>query len=156
MSCVPTSFPSPTSASRKPSRSTTTPVSPWRLPRCANWRPRGNPIAVWPPGTCGARSTPFRSRTERPVQWDDGNRGGRAPELEDRATLEWMGRFIGRMHATGAVRPFRARPTLDTASFGEEPRDYLLSHGFIPEDLREAYESVVAHALAGVQRCLDR
>ena len=32
--------------------------------------------------------------------------GGRAPELEDRATLEWMGRFIGRMHAVGSVRPF--------------------------------------------------
>ena len=31
--------------------------------------------------------------------------GGRAPELEDRDTLEWMGRFIGRIHAVGAVRP---------------------------------------------------
>ncbi len=37
-------------------------------------------------------------------------RGGRAPELEDRATLEWMGRFIGRMHAVGAVRPLRRPP----------------------------------------------
>src|SRR5262245_55563563 len=26
-------------------------------------------------------------------------RGGRAPELEDRKTLEWIGRFIGRIHA---------------------------------------------------------
>ena len=31
--------------------------------------------------------------------------GGRAPELEDRSTLEWMGRFIGRIHAVGALRP---------------------------------------------------
>jgi len=29
--------------------------------------------------------------------------GGRAPELEDSTTLEWMGRFIGRIHAVGAV-----------------------------------------------------
>ena len=82
--------------------------------------------------------------------------GGRAPELEDRATLEWMGRFIGRMHAIGAVRPFRVRPALDIASFGEEPRAYLLAHGFIPEDLRPAYEAAVAQALDGVRRCEAR
>src|SRR3954463_16742436 len=32
-------------------------------------------------------------------------RGGRAPELEDPDTLEWLGRFIGRIHAIGAARP---------------------------------------------------
>jgi len=83
-------------------------------------------------------------------------RGGRAPELEDRATLEWMGRVIGRMHAIGALRQFQARPALDVASFGEEPRDYLLSHGFIPPDLLDAYRSVVGLALDGVRRCYAR
>ena len=66
-------------------------------------------------------------------------RGGRAPELENRETLEWMGRFIGRIHAVGALAPFRARPVLDLESFGTEPRDYLLSHGFIPPDLAAAW-----------------
>jgi Ser/Thr protein kinase RdoA (MazF antagonist) len=28
-------------------------------------------------------------------------KGGRAPELEDRDTLEWLGRFLGRIHAVG-------------------------------------------------------
>jgi Ser/Thr protein kinase RdoA (MazF antagonist) len=82
--------------------------------------------------------------------------GGRAPELEDRATLEWMGRFIGRIHAVGALQPFRERPALDVVSFGDEPRDYLLSHSFIPDDLKEAYRSVVTQALDGVRRCYDR
>ena len=82
--------------------------------------------------------------------------GGRAPELEDRSTLEWLGRFIGRIHAVGAVQPFQARPALDIASFGEEPRDYLLAHGFIPHELQDAYRSVVAQALDGVRRCYDR
>ncbi|MDO9371114.1 MAG: serine/threonine protein kinase [Gammaproteobacteria bacterium] len=81
---------------------------------------------------------------------------GRAPEFDDRTTLEWMGRFIGRIHAVGAVRPFLARPTLDIASFGEEPRDYLLSHGFIPADLMDAWQSVVALALDGVRSCYAR
>ena len=83
-------------------------------------------------------------------------RGGRAPELDDSATLEWLGRFIGRIHAVGATQPFQARPTLNITSFGEDPRDYLLSHGFIPDDLNEAYRSVVAQALDGVRRCYDR
>jgi Ser/Thr protein kinase RdoA (MazF antagonist) len=82
--------------------------------------------------------------------------GGRAPELEDRATLEWLGRFIGRIHAVGAITPFRERPVLDIATFGEQPRDYLLAHGFIPTELIDAYRSVAAHALDGVRHCFDR
>ena len=82
--------------------------------------------------------------------------GGRAPELERSDTLEWMGRFLGRIHAIGALKPFHHRPTLDIASFGEEPRDYLLAHGFIPPDLDEAYRSVVRLALDGVRRCFER
>ena len=83
-------------------------------------------------------------------------RGGRTPELEDRETLEWMGRFIGRIHAVGALRPFRDRPTLDLASFGEEPREYLLSSGFVPADLVEPWGRVASLALDGIRRCYDR
>ena len=83
-------------------------------------------------------------------------RGGRTPELEDRDTLEWMGRFIGRIHAVGAVRPFTQRPALDVESFGREPRDWLLAHDFIPEDLLDAWKSAVDLALAGVARCFGR
>lgn len=82
--------------------------------------------------------------------------GGRSPELEDRNTLEWMGRFIGRIHAVGALRPYVERPRLDIGTFGEEPRDWLLTHGFIPRDLVAAWESVAAQALEGVRRCFDR
>jgi len=82
--------------------------------------------------------------------------GGRAPELSDSATLEWMGRFIGRIHAVGALARYQQRPTLDIASFGEEPRDWLLAHGFIPEDLLPAWRSTVDQALDGVRRAFDR
>lgn len=83
-------------------------------------------------------------------------RGGRAPELEKSATLEWMGRFIGRIHAVGAIQPFHARPTLDIVSFGNEPADYVLTNGCVPTDLAETYRSVVTQALDGVRRCYDR
>ncbi|MDR5778060.1 serine/threonine protein kinase [Caballeronia sp. LZ065] len=83
-------------------------------------------------------------------------RGGRAPDLDRSDTLEWLGRFIGRIHAVGAIEPYRERPTLDIATFGYEPRDYLLEHGFIPADVREAWETVVAMALEGVAHCFER
>jgi Ser/Thr protein kinase RdoA (MazF antagonist) len=82
--------------------------------------------------------------------------GGRAPELEMPGTLEWMGRFIGRIHAVGATAVFHERGALDIATFGEEPRDYLLAAGFIPPELSATYQSVVEQALDGVRRCYDR
>ena len=83
-------------------------------------------------------------------------RGGRAPELDDPATLEWTGRFIGRIHAIGALSGYRERPALDIATFGEEPRTYLLANNFIPPELLAAYTSVVDQALDGVRRCYER
>ncbi len=82
--------------------------------------------------------------------------GGRVPELSDPDTLEWMGRFIGRIHAVGSLQRFAHRPTLDIASFGEEPRDFLLHGDWLPADLSEAYRSVAAQALASVHHAFDR
>ena len=84
--------------------------------------------------------------------------GGRAPELENRKTLEWMGRFIGRIHAIGALRPFRARPTLNLESVHLAPNRATISsaHGFIPPDLAAAWSSVTAQALEGVRHCYER
>jgi Ser/Thr protein kinase RdoA (MazF antagonist) len=82
--------------------------------------------------------------------------GGRAPELDDSATLEWLGRFIGRIHAVGALQPYAVRPKLDIAGFGEASRDYLLTHGFVPADLTAAYRSVADQALDGVRHCFER
>jgi Ser/Thr protein kinase RdoA (MazF antagonist) len=73
--------------------------------------------------------------------------GGRAPEFEDRNTLEWMGRFLGRVHAIGSLKSFERRPTLDIDSFGLEPLNFLLHNHFIPSDLDDAYRSVAGQAL---------
>ena len=82
--------------------------------------------------------------------------GGRAPELENRDTLEWLGRFLGRIHAVGAIKNFEHRPTLNIETFGTEPREYLLANGFIPNDIAPAYRSVIQQSLDGVQQCFDR
>jgi Ser/Thr protein kinase RdoA (MazF antagonist) len=75
-------------------------------------------------------------------------RGGRTPELDDGEVLEWIGRFLARIHVTGAARPFTTRPALDAQSFGNEPRDWLLAHHMIPLDVQSAWEKHCAKALA--------
>jgi Ser/Thr protein kinase RdoA (MazF antagonist) len=110
-------------------------------------------IPAVPPSRIGARSLHEHGGFRYSVT---PRRGGRAPELGDPKVLEWIGRFIGRIHAAGETRPFEHRPTLDIAGFGEEPREYLLANGWIPADLEDAYRSVSEHALAGVRRCFER
>jgi Ser/Thr protein kinase RdoA (MazF antagonist) len=82
--------------------------------------------------------------------------GGRAPELEQADILEWIGRFLGRIHAVGAIKPFAERPILNIETFGEEPRQYLLASPFLPADLIDAWSSVVEQALIGVRQCYER
>jgi Ser/Thr protein kinase RdoA (MazF antagonist) len=83
-------------------------------------------------------------------------RGGRPPELEDPKVLEWIGRFLGRIHAVGAARPFRERPALSPETFGMEPRDWLLASGMIPADLREVWKGVAEGALDKVKIAFEQ
>ncbi len=80
-------------------------------------------------------------------------RGGRTPELGDDKTLEWIGRFIARIHAVGSLKKFQKREALTPQSFGHEPRAFLLASNFIPADLADAWKAVTAQALAGIDRC---
>jgi Ser/Thr protein kinase RdoA (MazF antagonist) len=83
-------------------------------------------------------------------------RGGRTPELEDARTLEWIGRFIGRIHAVGATKPFAVREKLDARTFGHDARAFLLGTPFIPAELLEPWKAITAQALAAVERCYER
>ncbi len=83
-------------------------------------------------------------------------RGGRAPDIDNSATLEWIGRFVGRIHAVGAVRPFVERPAITIAQLGTEPRDWLLAHRFVPPDLLAPWRTAVDLALEGVARAFER
>ncbi len=83
-------------------------------------------------------------------------RPGRAPELDHPDTLKWMGRFIARIHAVGAITPFVHRPALDIESYGVEPLQFLLKNQFIPMDLEPAYRSVVEDILQRVRAAYGR
>ncbi len=66
-------------------------------------------------------------------------RGGRAPELDNPEVLEWIGRFLARIHSVGAARPFDSRPALNLLTFGIESRDWLLQTDTIPMDVQSAW-----------------
>jgi Ser/Thr protein kinase RdoA (MazF antagonist) len=83
-------------------------------------------------------------------------RGGRTPELGDPKTLEWIGRFMGRIHAVGSTRPFLVREALTPKNFGHDARAYLLQSNFVPADLLDAWKAVTAQALALVEACYQR
>ena len=74
-------------------------------------------------------------------------RGGRTPELGDDETLEWIGRFLARLHAVGARRPFVHRPAVDVTSYGRKPRDWLLAHGALPLEVERAWADVCQEAI---------
>ncbi|MCL4744745.1 MAG: serine/threonine protein kinase [Burkholderiaceae bacterium] len=82
-------------------------------------------------------------------------RGGRAPEFDQPGVLEWVGRFVGRIHALGATRPFATRPRLDIAAFGDEPREWLLAHDLVPADLLAAWRGAIDQALEAVRNAFD-
>lgn len=74
-------------------------------------------------------------------------RGGRRPELDDWEVLEWIGRFLARIHTEGAARPFAHRPALDLQSFGVESMHYLLEHDMVALEARSRWQRACERAL---------
>jgi Ser/Thr protein kinase RdoA (MazF antagonist) len=66
-------------------------------------------------------------------------RGGRSPELDDGEVLEWIGRFLARIHTVGAAQPFVVRPTLNVQTFGMDSMQWLLEHDKVPLDVQSAW-----------------
>ena len=82
--------------------------------------------------------------------------GGRAPDLERTEQLEWLGRFIGRIHALGAAGHFQQRAQIDIETLGRVPREFMLQSGFLPPELVARYREVADLLLAGVARSFER
>jgi Ser/Thr protein kinase RdoA (MazF antagonist) len=74
-------------------------------------------------------------------------RGGRPPELDDFEVLEWIGRFLARIHTVGAVKPFVHRPALNVQSFGIASMEWLLSHDMVPLDVQSLWQKTCQNAI---------
>jgi Ser/Thr protein kinase RdoA (MazF antagonist) len=81
--------------------------------------------------------------------------GGRWPDLDTRDQRMQMGRFLGRMHAVGAVGQFHHRGRVDIDTLGHSARDFILDQQFIPDYLMEAYTSLSTVLLEQIQTTFD-
>lgn len=101
---------------------------------------------------------PLRNEQGETLQHHEGFRyalyprqGGRAPELDNLDNLQWIGRFLGRIHSVGAATPFEHRPSIDIESMGRKPGAFLLESGFIPVELQRRYEELLKSLLEMVE-----
>lgn len=78
--------------------------------------------------------------------------GGRTPELEQPETLKQLGRFLGRLHAVGATRPFSNRPKMTVQNFGFDSLTFLLENDFISPEVRANYQQAAEEALQLVEQ----
>jgi Ser/Thr protein kinase RdoA (MazF antagonist) len=78
-------------------------------------------------------------------------RGGRWPELGTRDEREWVGRFLGRIHAVGRGARFQSRGSLSVQQLGREARDYLLDGDWMPDYLLDKYEDLTEELLEDIE-----
>lgn len=85
-------------------------------------------------------------------------RGGRSPELDDEEVLEWVGRYLARLHTVGARHAFVHRPALDLQRLGQDSVQWLLEHDQVPLDVcsRWQYEAQKAIDLIAQSGLLTR
>ncbi len=74
-------------------------------------------------------------------------KGGRAPELEDPAVMQWLGRFLARLHDVGAQRPFEHRLRMGVTETGRSARQWLTENDAIPIDQSSAWQAAADQAL---------
>lgn len=65
--------------------------------------------------------------------------GGRQFEVDNLDQLEWVGRFMGRVHSVGQKQAFAHRPTLGLEEYLYQPRRQLEQADFIPDHLKAAF-----------------
>jgi len=82
--------------------------------------------------------------------------GGHAPELEDKETRLWLGRFLGRMHAVGRARPFQHRPALTPERFGAESIATIIEGRWLPPHLETAFESLAEDLMNTIEYAWGR
>ena len=69
--------------------------------------------------------------------------GGRQFEVDNLDQLEWMGRFIGRIHAVSKRSPFIHRPTFNVQEHLIDPVAILEQHKIVPKQLENAFFTIL-------------
>lgn len=64
--------------------------------------------------------------------------GGRQYETDNYDHLEWVGRFLGRIHQIGRKTTFSHRPTIGLAEYIDQPLQILAESALVPAGLKES------------------
>ena len=83
-------------------------------------------------------------------------RGGRSPELDDPEVLMWIGRLMARLHLVGERQAFAVRPALNLHTFGELPRDQLVSQQQIAPEVQQQWLDLCNQALERVRQAMPQ
>jgi len=75
-------------------------------------------------------------------------RGGRIFEVDNLDQLEWMGRFLGRIHAVSATNTFKHRATISTEVMLTQAKEQIIISDFVPKSLYTAFFTVLDQVTA--------
>lgn len=65
--------------------------------------------------------------------------GGRQFEVDNYEQLEWVGRFMGRIHSIGGKQEFQHRPKISLDEYLHQPKAILENSNFIPLHLEKSF-----------------
>ncbi len=75
-------------------------------------------------------------------------RGGRIFEVDNLDQLEWMGRFLGRIHAVSSQNSFQHRPSFNTDEMLLQARETIIKSGYVPKSISTAFFTILDQVIA--------
>lgn len=79
--------------------------------------------------------------------------GGRQFEADNIDQMEWVARYLGRIHQTGRKKAFIARPTMGIQEYLLEPRTLFETSAMIPAALKDDFLNATDKLIAAVKTC---
>ena len=83
-------------------------------------------------------------------------RGGQAPDTSIPDTLYRLGQWLGQLHNIGDLEPFRHRSAMDILPAILGSSRYLTDNGWVPADLRPAWDSLIPDLLRECERLIEQ
>ncbi len=77
--------------------------------------------------------------------------GGRQFEVDNLDQLEWVGRFLGRIHQVGAKQRFQHRPSIGLDEYLYQPRALLQQCNMIPMHLEHSFFQDLDRLIAAIE-----
>lgn len=83
-------------------------------------------------------------------------RGGQAPDTSIPDTLYRLGQWLGQLHNIGDLQPFQHRSSMDILPAIHGYSRYLTDNGWVPADLRPAWDSLIPDLLRECERLIGQ